>query len=111
MRGRTSHDGSLHSHLAVWRSHFLIALLARESDQPTCARSNRKSEEEESLLLASHWKVPKPLWAFPYPSKEQDYTLWEHHPTLIVVRGPREKGLRGYASQSPRLYHPYNGLS
>jgi hypothetical protein len=37
------------------------------------------------------------------------------HPGNITLadrsKGPRGKGLSGYASQSPRLDHPYNGLS
>jgi hypothetical protein len=88
---------------------FLTALLASRSDQPARARSNRKEQKKSTFGQPLERANTIRVVGISYHPKEQ-YIPWEYQPTLIAVRDSRGKGLRGCASQSPRLYHPYNGL-
>ena len=73
------------SHLAVWRSHFnfsetvrfhfVTALLASRSDQPACARSNRKEQKKSTFGQPLERAKRNPRCGHFLPSKGTVYTL------------------------------------
>ena len=73
------------------------------------AAIGRRIEEEELSTFSQQWNLQTVVVGiFLHPRNRI------HSGNITLAdrsKGPRGKGLSGYASQSPRLDHPYNGLS